>query len=265
MGKYTYHFLDCEITMTLPPLSIICPTYGRTACLSEVVESYIRSAYDGEMELLLLNDVKEQFIIAEGIAGRPITVVNQESRSPSLGDKRNDTVKNAKHEHFLFVDDDDIFLPWYAEDMMRSFLAWEKPTYPHAYYHADGKDGSLKITYKKQTHPASYLATKTQFDKVEGYPFVYAGGDQLIRSKLFNMYKSHPNKHPFPNYRAGYIYRWGNGTYHISGSSDHASAWDRTRDSLEKRLESGVEPSGVVRVKPAWKNPYRELIKSIPT
>lgn len=246
----------------LPPLSIICPTYGRTSCLRELVECYKRCEYDGELELFLLNDVPEQLIVVEDV-GKEINAVNLKERMPSLGDKRNSTVRLCKHEHFLFVDDDDIFLPWYPQDMMVSFLKWGKPTYPNVYIRADGRLDAIRMSYKPQTHPASYLATKEQFEKVNGYPFVYVGGDQLILSRLFKEFDCHPNKHPSPTTRAGYVYRWGNGTYHISGSSDHATAWDRTLTSLQRRLASGEEPTGVVEIKPQWDASYSTLAAQV--
>lgn len=252
--------------MTLPPLSIICPTYGRTSCVQEVLECFRRTQYDGDLEFLLLNDVAEQHIHIDHDFGprKKVSVINEAIRHTSLGGKRNATVMAADYSHFLFVDDDDIFLPWYAEDMMKMFLAWDKPTYPLSYIHADGKHNALKMTYKGQTHPASYLATKKQFFDVGGYPFVYAGGDQLIRSKLFKAYDCQPSKHPQPIKRAGYVYRWGNGTYHISGNSDHSTAWTRTHDNLQKRLDSGEEPSGFVILIPYWPVDYDQLARNVP-
>lgn len=250
--------------MSLPPLSIICPTYGRTACVAELLQCFKLCEYDGELELLLLNDVAEQTLYADTTTvdygrNKTINIINRELRYDSLGGKRNDTVMWAAHEHFLFVDDDDIFLPWYPSDMMTMFQVWEKPTYPVSFIHADGKGASIQMTYKKQTHPASYLATKKQFHDVGGYPFVYAGGDQLIRSKLFKQFDCQPSKHPRPIWRAGYVYRWANGTYHISGNSDHATAWTRTNDNLQRRLESGDEPMGFISLEPKWDIDYQEL------
>lgn len=253
--------------MTLPPLSIICPTYGRTACVSELLECFRRCDYDGELELFLLNDVPEQTLYIDTTVdygkNKTVNVMNRAERYDSLGGKRNETVMQAQHSHFLFVDDDDIFLPWYPSDMMNLFLAWEKPTYPMAYIHADGKGETIKMAYKGQTHPASYLATKAQFNEVGGYPFVYAGGDQLIRSKLFKRYDCQPNKHPAPNHRAGYVYRWANGTYHISGNADHSTAWTRTHDSLRRRLDSGEEPSGFIILEPKWEVDYQALAAKV--
>jgi len=257
--------------MSLPPVSIICPTYGRTACVSELLDCFRRCEYDGELELFLVNDVPEQTLFVDNLQhgwgkNKRINIQNHPERYDSLGGKRNACVLGAAYDHFLFVDDDDIFLPDYPSDMMRMFLTWEKPTYPVSYIHAEGKGDGIKMTYKPQSHPASYLATRKQFFDVGGYPFVYAGGDQIIRSKLFKAYDCQTNKQPLRVYfmnRPGYVYRWGNGTYHISGNADHASAWIRTHASLQKRLDSGEEPSGFIILEPKWDVDYIALAEKV--
>ncbi len=241
--------------MTEPPVSILVPTYGRTRCLSEVLECFRRQTYTGAMELLILNDVQGQSLTC---ATPNVRIVNLPARCPSLGDKRNLAVAFAKHDLFLFVDDDDIFLPWYVKTAMRSYQAWQRPTWPHAHYYASGRGAEIRVRLVRQTHPASYLMSKTQFDAIGRYPFVYAGGDQLLRSKAFAMFKCQLGNHPLA-IEAGYVYRWNCGTYHISGSKDHATAWTRTAADLQKRMASGAEPSGVVDLVPSWEADYVAL------
>lgn len=253
--------------MIFPPLSILCPTYGRTACVRELLECFRRTTYPGKLELVLLNDVPEQTLSLEPLSlpDKNTCVINKGERYPSLGDKRNACVLLARHEHFLFVDDDDIFMPWYPASMMRMFLddEWQKPVYPLSYIHAEGKGAEVRMTYKAQSHPASYLATRQQFNDVGGYPFVYAGGDQIIRSKLFKKYDCAPHKHPNPITIPGYVYRWGNGTYHISGSADHGTAWSRTQASLHRRMDTGEEPCGLIEIRPGWDVDYQDLYAKV--
>jgi glycosyltransferase involved in cell wall biosynthesis len=245
--------------MITPPVSILVPTYARTRCLAEVLECFRRQDYPGSMELLILNDAREQHILS---ALPSVRMINMPERYPSLGDKRNACVELAAHNLFLFVDDDDVFMPWYVRTAMQGYLAWQKPTWPHAHLYASGRGDKLTMKHIPRTHPASYLMSKEQFAAIGRYPFVYAGGDQLLRSKAFAMFDCKPQKnaHIVP---AGYVYRWNNDVYHISGSSDHPTAWVRTAADVNKRFSSGQEPQGVVRVEPAWEVDYLAIATKV--
>lgn len=242
-----------------PPVSILVPTYGRTRCLAEVLECFRRQTYTGEMELLILNDAHEQRIAC---SMPRVRVINSPERYPSLGDKRNACVDHAAHDLFLFVDDDDVFLPWYVATAMRGFLAWQKPTWPNAHFYASGRGAELTMRLVPRTHPASYLMSKAHFQAIGRYPFVYAGGDQLLRSKAFATFQCQPEKSP-TSVMAGYVYRWNCGTYHISGSKEHSTAWTRTAADLKKRLDSGTEPRGDVTIRPAWEVDYLTIAAKV--
>ncbi|MCL4258972.1 MAG: glycosyltransferase family 2 protein, partial [Anaerolineales bacterium] len=43
-----------------PPVSCICPTYGRVELLEEAIESFLRQDYPGQKELIVLNDYAGQ-------------------------------------------------------------------------------------------------------------------------------------------------------------------------------------------------------------
>jgi glycosyltransferase involved in cell wall biosynthesis len=242
----------------LPPLSILVPTYGRAHCVNEVLECFRRQEYDGTLELVILNDVQQQELTC---SLEHVRIINQSERSPSLGDKRNAIVRLSRYQHFLFVDDDDIFLPWYAQTAMEAHLAWGKPAWPHAHFYASGVGPATTIRHKATSHPGSYLMTVNQFTAIGGYPFVYAGGDQILRSKAFKAFDCQPERNSHIA-RVGYVYRWNNNVYHISGSRDHATAWERTAESLKSRLDSGEEPSGRLALSPQWSADYLTLAQA---
>ena len=252
--------------MTLPPLSILCLTYGRTACVREILECYRRCEYDGTLELLLLNDEPQQTLFVDHVFGKQktVSVINRGERYTSLGAKRNEAVMQADHDHFLFVDDDDLFLPWYPQDMMLAFQVWNRPTYPNAYLFGEGRGVDMELQIKQETHPGSYLAPKRHLFLVGGYPPVYVKGDQYLRAKLHTTFACRADQHPKPCKRPGYIYRWGNGTYHISGNPDHATAWARTHADLQQRMDRGEEPDGFIPLFPEWEIDYALLAAGAP-
>ena len=46
--------------MPNPKVSCYCPTYGRTSFLEEAIYSFLNQDYDGEKELIILNDLEDQ-------------------------------------------------------------------------------------------------------------------------------------------------------------------------------------------------------------
>ena len=47
----------------LPKVSCLCPTYGRPQCLEEAIFSFLTQDYQGEKELVILNDLADQTLI----------------------------------------------------------------------------------------------------------------------------------------------------------------------------------------------------------
>ncbi len=241
------------------PVSIIAPTYGRSRCLAELLECYLLQDYEGPNELMVLNDFGGQTFMASGLErlkpNQSVNFVNLPTRYPSLGDKRNGAVEHAKYDHFLFVDDDDNFLPWYLRTTVDAYTGWGLPTWPTSHYYANGRADKLTMNYKSSSHPASYMMSKAQFDKIGRYPFVYAGGDQLLRLKAHKEFACEASRNP-TKVDAGYIYRWSNNVYHISGSSQHNTAWIRTEQSLMRKVGRREEPTGLITVQPVWETDY---------
>jgi glycosyltransferase involved in cell wall biosynthesis len=242
----------------LPPLSVLCITYGRTRQLAELLKCYHRSVYAGEMQLVIVNDAPEQLIVVDSAN---VTVFNTIQRFSSDGEKRNFAVQHCKHEHFMFIDDDDLFMPWFAQDIMLSYLAWEKPTYPSTHLYAEGTREKTRMRYMPESHSATYLCTKKQFAEVGGYiTVVPVGIDQIIRKDFVRRFDCDIIKHPSPQLRAGFVYRWSNEVYHLSGSPDeHPTAWQRCHDDVQRRIDSGMEPTGIVEITPVWEADYIKL------
>ncbi|MGK2950786.1 MAG: glycosyltransferase family 2 protein [Thiobacillus sp.] len=89
------------------PISIIVPTFARTALLCEVVECFRRLTYDGKAELVISNDCDLQTLTCS-VPG--VRIINQPT-FPTFGHKINALYQAAGNELVLRCDDDDLFLP----------------------------------------------------------------------------------------------------------------------------------------------------------
>jgi len=60
----------------LPKISCLCPTYGRPQCLEEAIFSFLTQDYQGEKELVILNDLADQTLIFDHPDVKIINVKN---------------------------------------------------------------------------------------------------------------------------------------------------------------------------------------------
>ena len=93
---------------SLPKVSCQCLTYGRTKLLDEAVESFLRQDYEGEKELVILNDYPDLIIECDI---PDVKVINLPYRMKTLYEKRNACVGLCSGDIIFVWDDDDISLP----------------------------------------------------------------------------------------------------------------------------------------------------------
>ncbi len=114
------------------PLLVSCtmPTYGRPAYVGEAVAMFLADDYPNK-ELILLNDCPGQTFEFDHPRVR---VINEPSRFPTLGDKRNACIEAAAGEIIAIVDDDDVYLPWRLSLTVEQMLRRDTPFYRPASY-----------------------------------------------------------------------------------------------------------------------------------
>ena len=93
---------------TLPLVSCIMPTYGRPDYVAESVAMFLAQDYPNK-ELIVLNDCAGQVFTGEF---PDVRLINEPSRSRTIGEKRNRCVSMASGEVVAVWDDDDVYLPW---------------------------------------------------------------------------------------------------------------------------------------------------------
>jgi len=100
-------------------VSFICTTYRRFTCVERIIAQFKAQTYSN-VELIIFNtDVEYPFV--KGIDDDNIVVVNNDidyfTGLPytNRGQICRDAVTHATGEYFMLADDDDIYLPWHAQ------------------------------------------------------------------------------------------------------------------------------------------------------
>ena len=83
-------------------------TYGRVEYLEESLQSFLNQDYDGEKELVIINDYPEQKLIFDH---PDVRIFNLDYTFPTIGDKENFAVSQCKGDTIIVWDDDDLALP----------------------------------------------------------------------------------------------------------------------------------------------------------
>ena len=91
-----------------PPVSCVCPTFGRVGLLEEALHSFLKQNYRGKKQIVIINDFDKQTLIFKH---PEVKIINMKNRVPNMGEKRNLTVKHADYNIIACWDSDDIYLP----------------------------------------------------------------------------------------------------------------------------------------------------------
>ena len=238
-----------------PFISVLCPTYGRTALLSELVESFQRQTYDGRVELVILNDRSDQELQYQG--SNPIRIINVTTRFETLGHKRNALVDLADGSHVCFWDDDDIYLGTHLEKLADLLDDIVPPVSGAAEAHQwqMRADGSVFIQGSGLLH--SLLIKKTTIEAVGGFPLTAQLQDvglvqKLVRARLFpNIYGGRAATMPSTLYRAAGI-----DTAHVGDFSA-----TEAHDGFVEAESQFSEPTGRIVLVPEWRENYEAKLR----
>lgn len=97
--------------MIIKKVSWICPTYRRTELLPDVLDAFFSQDWDGEKELVILNDEVDQVLKCDH---PDVICVNWPWRLNSIGGKYNLAGRNCSGDLLQPTDDDD----WYGPTRM---------------------------------------------------------------------------------------------------------------------------------------------------
>lgn len=235
--------------MNLPKVSCYCATYGRPWALEEAVESFLRQDYEGEKELIILNDYSGHRLICD----QPdVLIWNAPVRITPLGQKFNDTVAMCTGDILFPWEDDDIYLP--------NKLSYTVTNLHNEFFHSHlgfMERGMDDLVVSGNYFHCNMAFSRPLWTKVGGY--ITIDRCELDIDFLFRMKTAaHFTHHAIPPNEIFYIYRWG------SVNSFHASGWggstvqvsDGAAQIVAEQARKGIVPQGDYILQPHWSYDY---------
>ena len=236
-----------------PPVSCICPTYGRPALLEEAVQSFLLQDYPGTKELIVLNDFDQQILSFDH---PEVVVVNVPRRFKTLGEKHNAAVALATHDLIFLWDDDDIYLPHRLTFSVERFddeKGFFKPA--RALVSVDGRlSGPASNVFA-----AGSCWSRDMFERVRGYAPVDVAHDVELEARFEEAAPGSTATYDIDPDEIYYIYRWGTGAYNGSGFSENQH--DAVAEAVQQQVQGGLLDVGQISLTPRWRRGYVELAR----
>jgi glycosyltransferase involved in cell wall biosynthesis len=108
------------ILTAVTSVSVICPTYERSAQLREMIGYYRAQTFNGALELLILDDSPEpsEFLANGQYRNAGVRYIHRSGDRMSIGAKLNALMEQARGDVLMRFDDDDYYAPAYVERML---------------------------------------------------------------------------------------------------------------------------------------------------
>jgi len=248
----------------LPPVSCMCLTYGRPAYIvEESIECFLKQDYEGEKELIVLNDFDKQTYVFEH---PQVKIINIPQRFKTVGEKRNAAASLCSHDILFVWDDDDVFLPHrisYTIQQMQEHKRYENFFKPARALTLN--DNVISGPKGNLFHSGGAWSRKF-FDEVGGYPHMGSGQDWGLEVKFEKSDKfEKKNYNKIPIEEIYYIYRWsGTGTFHLSGfgqdKKNKETGNKKVEEYIQRKIEKGEVPTGEIFLKPHWSVDYLQMV-----
>ena len=230
-------------------ISVLCPTYGRSQLLNEMLECFLRQSYVGA-ELIILNDCPQQKL---SFAHPRVEVLNRSTRFVTFGEKKNHLTTLARNRFVSFWDDDDIYLP----DFLTTLDA-RLPRFRHSraakpdfrWYDAGGK----YLVLQPSGYMNDMLVDRDLLIELGG--FLKKDCDEeipLLHSLVHGKWLLGPGREDqgCPQY----IYRTNSGRMHVTDVGAEL-AHVKIHEDFERAVADGREPVGDITLTPHWKADY---------
>lgn len=232
-------------------VSILIPTYARTAYLAEQVESFRRRVYQGEAELLILNDCPLQRLTC-AVPG--VRVFNS-FRLPNFGTKRHTLVQLAQHELLCVQDDDDVMLPRFLSALIPKLRDGEPAARLTNLWRWNGvelRDGPSGMQHSSVFRRSAYREPVVWRDLPSDEADT-AFWREALRHRWFS-----GEHHHVPDGHREVIYRADPDRLHLEVGG-LALSEQEYRNRMDARIQAGEEPGGDIEIIPAWSRDWQEL------
>lgn len=222
----------------LPLVSCLMATHGRYREVCRAVVDFLQQDYPAK-ELLILNNHPKPLWVPEGVEG--VRIINEPIHA-TLGDCRKRLLELAQGEYVRTWDDDDCYLPWTLSQGVAHIgnaVAF-KPR--HSWF--DCENGGVRL--EDNVFEAAMI-TRTDFAREHQYQAT--AGDE--HQPLVQAIEAAGLKRRDFGQWASYVYRWGYGIHHISGTMGSGTVEDRTAAWKAANNDWGEEYGGVLNLQRA--------------
>lgn len=238
-------------------LSAKCITYGRVEFLEESLHSFLIQEYDGDREMVIVNDYPAQKLIFD----HPnVRIINLDYTFSCLGDKENFATEQCRGDVIMQWDDDDMAMPNHLSNVKKWFVEGSDLLHWHKAILMNAPDiqsitgvGNSGIVYSKRI-----------WEQIGHYPKENAGYDMSFVVKIKHESRNIVFAEP-PDEEASWIYVWGGRGYHCSGlgtdTPERPNVIQRHSLHIENLRMQGKIPTGEVHLNPHWKHDYKQKLK----
>lgn len=216
----------------LPKVSCLMATHGRYADVCRAVLDFARQDYPNA-ELIILNNHPSPLS-----CDLPDVKIINEPGHETLGACRLRLLElSAGADYIRTWDDDDVYLPWTISQGVAHIgdhVAF-KPS--HSWFNPEG--GGFRL--EDNVFEAAML---TRRDFAEAHPYQCTAGDEHLT--LVEAIHNSPTglKRRDVGVWSSYVYRWGWGVHHISGTMGQGTTEKRTRGWMEANQDTGKDYGG---------------------
>jgi glycosyltransferase involved in cell wall biosynthesis len=223
-------------------ISIATLTYRRENLLEEAIHSFLlQNRHDCEM--VVVNDYKN---VQYYIDAPNVRIINCEERFSSIGEKLKFCFNNCKHNYMYRLDDDDLLCEGGLDAMCAEIT--QNPGYD-----------VYRSKYSYYTHNNNYVSSPSNVNNGNCYSKQYvstvSNWDKSCDEDVFITYRNNANIYEFESKTM--IYRWGMGTYHISG----IGAGKKHQDYFNVADRLGSNTKNLYKLEPKFKQDYYDKIR----
>lgn len=236
------------------PISCKCTTAGRVHLLEELIQAFLNLDYDGDYELVIVNDYIHQTLHFDHPGVR---VFNCEPFE-TIGHKENFAIEQCKFDNIAIFDDDDYCSPNHLDNVNKylpghGLLHWNKGVFWN-------KD---RIITLRCLGNSGICYTKEAWKGAGRYPLGNAGSDMdfvtNIQKAGFKVSRAVPDDKD-----VSWWYRWGMNNYNQSGmghdNNNEENIIIRHARFLEGERRAGRIPTGDIELKPHLNMDYEGLL-----
>lgn len=225
-------------------ISVLTLTYKRHHLLEEAIESFLNQSFFSLGEMVIINDNPE----VDYIYDHPrVKIINHKERFSSISAKLQWGYKQCKYDYIYRLDDDDLLTPWAINNVKVDILT--NPGFD--IYRSEGMYFFVNNKFDKESSNINNgnVYTKAYLDRIVWPDISGNEDDKITFHQNAKIYES-KLKHTM-------IYRWGMGTFHISGLGVQSN--QVILDHADKVLDN---TKGEIILKPHFDNDYYGQIKS---